>query len=132
MPGQIDILPPTFPVTAPGKAAVAAGFIFVAQDGVLVYSPPGPAGASAKQAFVERDNSATAAYKGLALFTTPVVELYAANFQTGRTDVFDAQFNTVTLASGGTHLPCQLLDRDQAAGFGELTEERSRWPSTPK
>jgi uncharacterized protein (TIGR03118 family) len=89
--------PPTFPVTAPGKAAVAASFIFVTQDGVL---SAWASGASATQAFVERDNSATAVYKGLALVTTPVVELYAANFEAGTIDVFDAQFNTVTLASG--------------------------------
>ena len=89
--------PPTFPVTAPGKAAVAASFIFVTQDGVL---SAWASGASATQAFVERDNSATAAYKGLALVTTPVVQLYAANFEAGTIDVFDAQFNTITLASG--------------------------------
>jgi uncharacterized protein (TIGR03118 family) len=89
--------PPTFPVTAPGKAAVAASYIFVTQDGVL---SAWASGASATQAFVERDNSATAVYKGLALVTTPVVELYAANFKAGTIDVFDAQFNTVTLASG--------------------------------
>jgi uncharacterized protein (TIGR03118 family) len=89
--------PPTFPVTAPGKAAVAASFIFVTQDGVL---SAWASGASATQAFVERDNSATAVYKGLALVTTPVVQLYAANFKAGTIDVFDAQFNTVTLASG--------------------------------
>jgi uncharacterized protein (TIGR03118 family) len=76
---------------------VAASFIFVTQDGVL---SAWASGASATQAFVERDNSATAAYKGLALVTTPVVELYAANFEAGTIDVFDAQFNTITLASG--------------------------------
>ena len=101
--------PPTFPVTAPGKAAVAASFIFVTQDGVL---SAWASGASATQAFVERDNSATAAYKGLALVTTPVVELYAANFEAGTIDVFDAQFNTVTLASGS------FKDPAIPAGFG--------------
>jgi len=89
--------PPTFPVIAPGKAPVAAGFIFVTQDGVL---SAWANGADATKAFVERDNSATAVYKGLALVTTPVVELYAANFKAGTIDVFDAQFNTVTLAAG--------------------------------
>ena len=100
--------PPTFPVTAPGKAAVAAGWIFVTQDGVL---SAWASGASATQAFVERDNSATAVYKGLALVTTPVVELYAANFKAGRIDVFDAQFNTVTLATGS------FTDPSIPAGF---------------
>ena len=89
--------PPTFPVTAPGKAAVAAGFIFVTQDGVL---SAWASGADSTKAFVEKDNSATAVYKGLALVTTPAVELYAANFKAGTIDVFDTQFNPVTLASG--------------------------------
>jgi uncharacterized protein (TIGR03118 family) len=100
--------PPTFPVTAPGKAAVAAGFIFVTQDGVL---SAWASGASSTQAFVEKDNSATAVYKGLALVTTPVVELYAANFKAGTIDVFDAQFNPVTLASGS------FTDSTIPAGF---------------
>jgi uncharacterized protein (TIGR03118 family) len=89
--------PPDFPVTAPGKAAVAASFIFVTQDGVL---SAWASGADSTKAFVEKDNSATAVYKGLALVTTPVVQLYAANFKSGTIDVFDAQFNPVTLASG--------------------------------
>src|ERR1700674_869694 len=33
-PGAPATTPPTFPVTAPGKAAVAASFIFVSEDGV--------------------------------------------------------------------------------------------------
>ena len=89
--------PPTFPVTAPGKAAAAAGFIFVTEDGVL---SAWASGADATQAFVQMDNSATAVYKGLALVTTPAVQLYAANFRSGGIDVFDAQFKPVTLAAG--------------------------------
>ena len=89
--------PPTFPVTAPGKAAAAASFIFVSEDGVL---SAWSGGADATQAFVEADNSSTAAYKGLALTTTPSVQLYAANFKSGGIDVFDAQFKPVTLAAG--------------------------------
>lgn len=102
--------PPSFPVTAPGKAAVAASWIFVTQDGVL---SAWASGADATQAFVEKDNSATAVYKGLALVTTPVVQLYAANFKTGTIDVFDAQFNkvTLTLASGA------FADPSIPAGF---------------
>ena len=89
--------PPTFPVTAPGKAAVAAGFIFVTEDGVL---SAWAGGADATQAFVEMDNSTTAVYKGLAIVTAPPAQLYAANFKAGTIDVFDAQFKPVTLASG--------------------------------
>jgi uncharacterized protein (TIGR03118 family) len=100
--------PPSFPVTAPGKAPVAAGFIFVTQDGVL---SAWASGADATQAFVERDNSAAAVYKGLALVATPVAELYAANFKAGTIDVFDTQFNPVTLASGS------FTDSSVPAGF---------------
>lgn len=89
--------PPTFPVTAPGKAPAAAGFIFVTEDGVL---SAWSGGADATQAFVEVDNSKSAAYKGLALVTTPTVQLYAANFKSGGIDVFDSQFKPVTLAAG--------------------------------
>jgi uncharacterized protein (TIGR03118 family) len=100
--------PPTFPVTAPGKAAVAAGFIFVTADGVL---SAWAGGADATQAFVEMDNSSTAGYTGLAPVTTPVVQLYAANFRAGTIDVFDAQFKAVTLASGS------FTDAKIPAGF---------------
>src|SRR5262249_35296611 len=88
--------PPTFPVTAPGKTPVAASFIFVTEDGVL---SAWAGGADATQAFVQADNSKTAVYKGLALLTTPAVQLYAANFKSGGVDVFDAQFKPVTLAA---------------------------------
>jgi uncharacterized protein (TIGR03118 family) len=100
--------PPTFPVTAPGKAAAAAGFIFVTEDGVL---SAWAGGADATQAFVQMDNSATAVYKGLALVTTPAVQLYAANFKSGGIDVFDAQFKPVTLAAGS------FTDSKIPAGF---------------
>ena len=89
--------PPTFPVTAPGKSPVAAGFVFVTEDGVL---SAWASGADATQAFVQVDNSATSVYKGLALVTTPAPQLFAANFKTGAIDVFDGQFKPVTMAAG--------------------------------
>src|SRR5215468_1922027 len=100
--------PPTFPVTAPGKAAVAASFIFVTEDGVL---SAWANGADATQAFVEADNSNTAVYKGLALVTTPAVQLYLANFKAGTIDVYDAQFKPITLAAGA------FADSKIPAGF---------------
>jgi uncharacterized protein (TIGR03118 family) len=100
--------PPTFPVTAPGKNPVAASFIFVSEDGVL---SAWANGADPAQAFIEVDNSKTAAYKGLAILTTPAVQLYAANFKAGTIDVFDAQFKPVTLASGS------FVDAKIPAGF---------------
>jgi len=89
--------PPTFPVTAPGKNPAAASFLFVTEDGTL---SGWAGGADATQAFLEVDNSKSAAYKGLALLTTPAVQLYAANFKAGTIDVFDGQFKPVTLATG--------------------------------
>ena len=100
--------PPTFPVTASGKAPVAASFIFVSEDGVL---SAWANGADPTQALVEMDNSSTAAYKGLALVVTPTVQLYAANFKSGAIDVFDAQFKPVTLAAGS------FVDPKVPAGF---------------
>ena len=100
--------PPTFPVTAPGKNPVAAGFIFVTEDGVL---SAWAGGADATQAFVEMDNSGTAVYKGLALVVTPAVQLYAANFKSGGIDVFDAQFKPVTMPAGS------FVDPKVPAGF---------------
>ena len=100
--------PPTFPVIAPGKAPVAAGFIFVTEDGVL---SAWASGADATQAFTQMDNSSAAAYKGLALVVTPAVQLYAANFKSGGIDVFDAQFKPVTMAAGS------FVDPKVPAGF---------------
>jgi len=100
--------PPSFPVTAPGKNPVAASFLFVSEDGVL---SAWANGADATQAFVEVDNSRTAVYKGLALLTTPTVQLYAANFKAATIDVFDTQFKPVTLASGA------FVDTKIPAGF---------------
>jgi uncharacterized protein (TIGR03437 family) len=60
---------------------------------------------------VEADNSNTAVYKGLALVTTPTVQLYLANFKAGTIDVYDAQFKPVTLAAGA------FADSKIPAGF---------------
>ena len=89
--------PPTFPVIAPGKAPVAASFIFVSEDGVL---SSWANGADPTQALIQVDNSSSAVYKGLALVVSPTVQLYAANFKSGGVDVFDAQFKPVTLPVG--------------------------------
>jgi len=100
--------PPTFPVAAPGKAPVAASFIFVTEDGVL---SAWAGGADATQAFTQMDNSSSAVYKGLALVVSPAVQLYAANFKSGGIDVFDAQFKPVTMSTGS------FVDPKVPAGF---------------
>src|SRR5450755_921446 len=89
--------PPTFAVVAPGKAAVAASFIFVSEDGVL---SAWANGADPTQALTIVDNSSSANYKGLALLVTPKIQLYAANFKSGLIDVFDSQFNPVNMPTG--------------------------------
>ncbi len=100
--------PPTFAVTAPGRAPVAAGFIFVSEDGVL---SAWANGADPTQALILADNSSSAAYKGLALTVTPAVQLYAANFKSGGIDVFDSQFKPVIMAAGS------FVDPRVPAGF---------------
>jgi uncharacterized protein (TIGR03118 family) len=100
--------PPRFPVTAPGKPPVAASFIFATEEGVI---SAWANGADPTQAIVEVDNSKTASYKGLALLTTPAVQLYAANFKAATIDVFDDQFKPVTLATGA------FTDPQVPAGF---------------
>jgi uncharacterized protein (TIGR03118 family) len=88
---------PTFPVAAPGKSPVAAGLIFVTEDGVL---SAWANGAVPAQAFIHTDNSAGSSYKGLALALTPSVRLFAANFKTGNIDVFDSEFKPVNMPTG--------------------------------
>ena len=100
--------PPNFPVTAPGKNPVAAGFVFVTEDGIL---SAWASGADTTQAFTQVNNSSSAVYKGLALTVTPTVQLYAANFKSGAIDVFDTQFRPVTLAAGS------FVDPRVPAGF---------------
>ena len=73
-----------------------ARFIFVGDDGVL----SGWNGTAGLNALLIHDNSATAGYKGLALATNGGVNmLYAADFKTGKIDVWDADFNPVTTLS---------------------------------
>lgn len=100
--------PPTFGVTAPGKAAVAASFIFVTEDGTL---SAWANGADPTQALIQVNNSTTASYKGLALTVTPSIQLYAANFKSGGIDVFDSQFKPVTMPAGS------FVDPKVPAGF---------------
>jgi len=68
-----------------------ARFIFDGVDGVITGWNSG------NEAVVVVDNSATAAYTGLASATVGSTSfLYAANFRSGKIDVFDANFAPVT------------------------------------
>jgi uncharacterized protein (TIGR03118 family) len=79
-----------------------ARFIFVGDDGVL----SGWNFAAGLNALLIHDNSATAGYKGLTLATAGgATMLYAADFKTGKIDVWDASFTPVTLPFTDPDLP---------------------------
>jgi uncharacterized protein (TIGR03118 family) len=68
-------------------------FLFVTEDGTISGWNPG---VSLKSAVLKVNRSGKAIYKGCALAQTKDgVFLYATNFQTGRVDIFDGNFNLV-------------------------------------
>src|SRR5580693_3366880 len=76
---------------ASGSYFSGGSFIFDTEDGLLVYW-----NGSSNTAIIGKDNSASGAvYKGLALLGT---NLLAANFNSGKIDVFDRNFNLTSLA----------------------------------
>jgi len=82
---------------APGRPS---SFIFATEGGTI----SGWANAvDPQKAQMAVDNSvAGAVYKGLAIVATPTPQLYAANFNSGKIDVFDANFQPVTLSGAFT------------------------------
>jgi uncharacterized protein (TIGR03118 family) len=79
-----------------------AAFVFDTEDGLIV------SWASGTVATIAHDNSASGAvYKGLALLGT---NLLAANFNSGKVDVYDSNFNPTSLAGSFTdpNLPAGL------------------------
>jgi len=80
----------------------AARFIFAAEDGILSAWN----GAAGNSAVVVKDNSATASYKGLALATNNGANyLYATNFRTAKIDVFDKDYNAVSMSFTDPQIP---------------------------
>ena len=76
-----------------GTYFAGGSFIFDTEDGLVVYW-----NGSSNTAIIGKDNSASGAvYKGLALLGT---HLLAANFNSGRVDVYDLNYNLTSL--GGT------------------------------
>jgi uncharacterized protein (TIGR03118 family) len=76
-----------------GSYFSGGSFIFDTEDGLVVFW-----NGSNNTAIVGKDNSASGAvYKGLALLGT---NLLAANFNSGKVDVYDSNFNLISL--GGT------------------------------
>jgi uncharacterized protein (TIGR03118 family) len=70
-------------------------FIFDTEDGLIAYW-----NGSSNTAIVGKDNSASGAvYKGLALLGT---NLLAANFNSGKVDVYDSNFNLTSLSGSFT------------------------------
>src|SRR5207248_519575 len=83
-----------FNVAGPGTPAA---FIFDTEDGVIA------AWNSGTQALREVDSPGGAVYKGLAIGNNGSGNfLYATNFRQGTIDVFDTNFNEVTLAGSFT------------------------------
>jgi uncharacterized protein (TIGR03118 family) len=88
---------PTGTVANPNGTYFAGGsFIFDTEDGLIVYW-----NGSSNTGIVGKDNSASGAvYKGLALLGT---NLLAANFNSGKVDVYDSTFNTISLGGSFTN-----------------------------
>jgi len=88
---------------ANGTYFAGGSFIFDTEDGLVVYW-----NGSSNTGIIGKDNSASGAvYKGLALLGT---NLLAANFNSGKVDVFDSNYSLTSL--GGT-----FTDPNLPAGF---------------
>ena len=86
-----------FVVSGPNGSG-AALFIFDTEDGTISGWSPN---ADPTHAILEVDNSATAVYKGLAIANFNNARLiYAADFRTGKIDVFDANWHPTTVPGG--------------------------------
>ncbi|HLK28859.1 MAG TPA: TIGR03118 family protein [Puia sp.] len=84
----------------PDKAG--ANFLFVGVDGVV----SGWNGAAGNNAFRLADNSATSSYTGLAIATNNGSHfIYAANFRTGKIDVWDTTFTAVKMSFWDPSVP---------------------------
>ena len=81
---------------ASGSYFSGGSFIFDTEDGLVVYW-----NGSSNTAIIGKDNSASGAvYKGLALLGT---NLLAANFNSGKVDVYDSTFNLTSLGGSFTN-----------------------------
>ena len=79
-----------------------ARFIFVGVDGILSAWN----GGAGNNAFLVKNNSATSAYTGLTLAANAGANyLYAANFRTGKIDVWDKNFAPVAMTFKDPSLP---------------------------
>ena len=82
--------------------AAAARFLFVGVDGVL----SGWNGAAGDNAILIKDNSATSVYTGLAIGVSNGANyIYAADFRSGKIEVWDKSFNPVNMSFTDPWLP---------------------------
>ncbi len=87
-----------FNVTSGGKTGSSA-FIFVSEDGLVSGWAPSVDQTHAIRAYPPVNVTPTAVYKGVALANNGSANfLYAADFLNGKIDVFDTNFNKVTLS----------------------------------
>jgi uncharacterized protein (TIGR03118 family) len=88
---------PTGTVANPNGTYFSGGsFIFDTEDGLVVYW-----NGSSNTAIIGKDNSASGAvYKGLTLLAT---NLLAANFNSGKVDVYDSTYNLTSLGGSFTN-----------------------------
>jgi uncharacterized protein (TIGR03118 family) len=83
--------------TLPAPNGKTASFIFATEDGTIS-AWNGSAGTTA--VIVVNNSSSGAVYDGIATNPTGTPLLYAANFNSGNIDVFDASFQSTTVAGG--------------------------------
>jgi len=80
----------------------AALFLFVSEDGIF----SGWNGTAGANALLIKDNSATASYKGLTMASNGGANyLYAANFKSGKVDVWDKDFMPVSFSFTDPAIP---------------------------
>ena len=97
--GQIANATTDFSVSS-GAASGPARFIFASENGDITGWNPAVPAAGSTQAVVGASTTG-AVYKGLAMANNGTAnQLYAANFNSGAIDVFNASFQPVTLAAG--------------------------------
>jgi uncharacterized protein (TIGR03118 family) len=84
---------------APGKPAI---FVFVTEDGTISGWNPQ---VNLTSAVIKVNRAGKANYKGVAIAIGPggSALLYAANFQTGKIEIFNGFFQPVTLTTGAFH-----------------------------
>jgi uncharacterized protein (TIGR03118 family) len=108
---------------SPGKKSV---FIFCTEEGTVTAWNPA---AAPTTALVRVNNNKKAVYKGCALAgPADSAMLFAANFQTGRIDVFDNQFNPVSLGGHAFRLDGDEGDRGDSTASNDNRHDLSWAP----